>query len=161
MGCAPSQRKRSETEDCDEEVNNWAAIYNTALKSKLETLKMELNDISFSYFDVYQVMSNFIHSPSSYGKTPFLYFYRTFYCNNSNNIYIYVYHTHFLIFSLHAYKILGKLLNQKYTFCIKCFYVNYVIVIMIRIHRDKKCMLWAWEIECRCSLFTNSKILLK
>ncbi|XP_038903279.1 GDSL esterase/lipase At5g55050 [Benincasa hispida] len=69
VGCAPSQRKRSKGGECDEEVNNWAAIYNIALKSMLQTLKMELKDISYSYFDVYQVMSNFLRSPSSFGFT--------------------------------------------------------------------------------------------
>ncbi|XP_022965085.1 GDSL esterase/lipase At5g55050 [Cucurbita maxima] len=70
VGCTPSQRKRSKTGECDVEVNSWAAQYNVALKSMLQTLKMELNNnISFSYFEVYAIMSDFVRSPSSYGFT--------------------------------------------------------------------------------------------
>ncbi|CAK9321824.1 unnamed protein product [Citrullus colocynthis] len=69
VGCAPSQRKRSKTGECDEELNNWASTYNSALKSMLQRLKLELKDVSFSYFDVYQVMSSFVRTPSSYGFT--------------------------------------------------------------------------------------------
>ncbi|KAF5949427.1 hypothetical protein HYC85_011420, partial [Camellia sinensis] len=43
--------------------------YNEDLKSMLQGLKSELNDMDYSFVDTYTIFSSFIQSPSTYGFT--------------------------------------------------------------------------------------------
>lgn len=67
LGCTPARRHDSSTEDCSDEVNNWANKYNQQLTSMLQGLKSELNDINYSYFDTYNALLNLIQKPADYG----------------------------------------------------------------------------------------------
>lgn len=69
IGCIPSERKSTKAEQCNEEVNHITVKYNEALNFMLKSLRVELNkDLSYSYFDAYSVMLNFIKNPAAYGK---------------------------------------------------------------------------------------------
>ncbi|XP_038685389.1 GDSL esterase/lipase At5g55050-like [Tripterygium wilfordii] len=67
IGCTPSQRVKNETQVCNEELNSWVVNYNQVLKSMLEQLKQELQDINYSYFDTYTVLNNIVQNPTNYG----------------------------------------------------------------------------------------------
>ncbi|XP_028087143.1 GDSL esterase/lipase At5g55050-like [Camellia sinensis] len=70
VGCCPSQRNQNKTsEECNEEANYWSVKYNEGLKSMLQGLKLELNDMDYSFVDTYTIFSSFIQSPSTYGFT--------------------------------------------------------------------------------------------
>ncbi|KAL5804089.1 hypothetical protein ACOSQ3_030889 [Xanthoceras sorbifolium] len=71
LGCIPQQRARNRTEECNEEANNWCVKYNENLKLMLQRLKSssELQEFSYSYFEVYDVMQNILQSPATYGFT--------------------------------------------------------------------------------------------
>ncbi|XP_059662470.1 GDSL esterase/lipase At5g55050-like [Cornus florida] len=69
IGCCPAQRNQNKTGngECNEEANHWSLKYNEGLKSMLQGLKLELKDISYSYFDAYTAFLNFIQKPATYG----------------------------------------------------------------------------------------------
>ncbi|KAJ4844391.1 hypothetical protein Tsubulata_002352 [Turnera subulata] len=67
IGCIPSERLKSQTEECNEESNSLALKYNEGLKSMLQELKSELKDIAYSYFDTYAVLQNIVQNPANNG----------------------------------------------------------------------------------------------
>lgn len=67
IGCCPSQRKKSTTSECKEEVNYWSIKYNDGLKIFLQDLKLESSDINYSFFDTYGTMNGLIQDPQTYG----------------------------------------------------------------------------------------------
>ncbi|KAL7087945.1 hypothetical protein ACP275_13G098800 [Erythranthe tilingii] len=67
IGCAPKQRYKNTTNECNNEVNYWSKKYNDELTHMLPALKSELKDFHYTYFDVYRVFVNFIESPAAYG----------------------------------------------------------------------------------------------
>ncbi|KAF4349822.1 hypothetical protein G4B88_026700 [Cannabis sativa] len=69
IGCCPAQRRKSSSGDCFQEMNDWAIKYNDGLKSTLGELKSVLNNISYSYFETYDVLNNLVQQPASYGFT--------------------------------------------------------------------------------------------
>ncbi|KAF8009143.1 hypothetical protein BT93_J0204 [Corymbia citriodora subsp. variegata] len=69
IGCTPARRNWNETGGCREDQNSWARMYNEALLAMLNGLKSELNDISYSYLDLYNIVQEFIQNPSAYGFT--------------------------------------------------------------------------------------------
>ncbi|XP_030453458.1 GDSL esterase/lipase At5g55050-like [Syzygium oleosum] len=69
IGCCPLQRNQNKTDGCKEDTNSWSRMYNEALLAMVKGLKSELNDISYSYLDIYNVVQKFIQNPSAYGFT--------------------------------------------------------------------------------------------
>ncbi|KAG9143185.1 hypothetical protein Leryth_010127 [Lithospermum erythrorhizon] len=69
IGCCPSQRIRTKTGECKEDINLWTTKYNQQLKVLLEQLKSTLGDINYTYFDTYGALSKLITNPSTYGFT--------------------------------------------------------------------------------------------
>ncbi|XP_058095049.1 GDSL esterase/lipase At5g55050 [Magnolia sinica] len=69
IGCCPSQRKQNKTESCNEETNYWSDKYNEGVKTVLEGIKSELKDMSYSFFNTYAVLLDFIQKPAAYGFT--------------------------------------------------------------------------------------------
>ncbi|EYU27351.1 hypothetical protein ABFS82_13G167500 [Erythranthe guttata] len=67
IGCAPKQRYKNTTNECNNQVNYWSKKYNEELTQMLPALKSELKDFHYTYFDVYRVFVNFIESPAAYG----------------------------------------------------------------------------------------------
>ncbi|KAK3199715.1 hypothetical protein Dsin_023130 [Dipteronia sinensis] len=69
IGCTPLLRVVNQAEECNEEVNNWCVNYNERLKTMLQELKSELQDLSYSYFEAYNFMQNIVQKPATYGLT--------------------------------------------------------------------------------------------
>ncbi|KAK1391858.1 putative SGNH hydrolase-type esterase domain-containing protein [Heracleum sosnowskyi] len=67
VGCTPKLRIQNETLTCHEELNFWVTKYNDGLKSVLQKFKFEFNDTSYSYFDTYSALNDFIQNPNTYG----------------------------------------------------------------------------------------------
>ncbi|KAI3456915.1 hypothetical protein Pfo_013578 [Paulownia fortunei] len=67
IGCAPRQRFRNTTNECNKEVNYWSKKYNEELAHMLPELQSELKEFRYSYFDAYSVFLDFIESPATYG----------------------------------------------------------------------------------------------
>lgn len=70
LGCTPTERVKNLNQECTKELNEWSVLYNIALKSILNQLKNEYNDVQFSYFDSYSLTQNLIEKPASYGIHP-------------------------------------------------------------------------------------------
>ncbi|KAJ4844392.1 hypothetical protein Tsubulata_002353 [Turnera subulata] len=69
IGCIPLQRSMTPTQECNEDLNALASAYNHVLKTMLQELKSELNDISYSFHDTYAVAQNINQNPATYGFT--------------------------------------------------------------------------------------------
>ncbi|XP_022156042.1 GDSL esterase/lipase At5g55050-like [Momordica charantia] len=67
LGCIPFQRMNIQGGECRDEMNYWAGKYNTALRSLLHRLEMELPGFAYSYGDVYALISHVMETPSKYG----------------------------------------------------------------------------------------------
>uniref|UniRef100_A0A7N0VA94 GDSL esterase/lipase n=1 Tax=Kalanchoe fedtschenkoi TaxID=63787 RepID=A0A7N0VA94_KALFE len=68
VGCCPSERNKNK-DQCDDDANRLAQIYNEGLKSMLHHLKSSLPGFYYSYFDAYKVLNSFIQNPADYGFT--------------------------------------------------------------------------------------------
>ncbi|KAJ8763603.1 hypothetical protein K2173_003075 [Erythroxylum novogranatense] len=71
IGCAPGERVKNKTEECNEVLNSMALSYNKVLKSMLQELTSEFQGLSYTYFDTYSNMLNLIQKPSTYGFREF------------------------------------------------------------------------------------------
>lgn len=67
VGCCPAQRHRNKTGDCDWEANFLSAEFNKATSSMLQQLEAESSSFSYSFFDTYSALMEFINKPSNYG----------------------------------------------------------------------------------------------
>ncbi|PON62695.1 Lipase [Parasponia andersonii] len=67
IGCCPAERGKSLSEDCFQEMNDWAIKYNDGLKSTLQELNSELQNFNYSYFETYTVLQKLVQQPASYG----------------------------------------------------------------------------------------------
>ncbi|TMX04461.1 hypothetical protein EJD97_008876 [Solanum chilense] len=68
LGCTPSQRLRNSLENCYDEANNLATIYNKALQSMLQKLKSNLKEnFNYSYLNIYDFLIDSIQNPTTYG----------------------------------------------------------------------------------------------
>ncbi|CAL1354196.1 unnamed protein product [Linum trigynum] len=69
LGCSPRERlKDSANQDCDQDHNSLATLYNQQLKSTLQKLQSEFGkDFSYSYFDTFSMLYNMILNPAPYG----------------------------------------------------------------------------------------------
>ncbi|KAM0010873.1 putative triacylglycerol lipase [Helianthus debilis subsp. tardiflorus] len=69
IGCCPAQRKPNNNSECNLEANYGSTKYNDGLKALLNELKLESSDMHYTYFDTYNVMSDLIQRPETYGIT--------------------------------------------------------------------------------------------
>ncbi|KAL2496320.1 GDSL esterase/lipase [Forsythia ovata] len=67
IGCAPKQRFKSATNECNEEINSLSKNYNQGLQSMLQELKSELKDMHYSYLNTYSIFTEFVNHPTTYG----------------------------------------------------------------------------------------------
>ncbi|KAK4484815.1 hypothetical protein RD792_007412 [Penstemon davidsonii] len=67
IGCAPKQRYRNMTNECNNEVNYWSKKYNDGVIQMLQELKSELKEFNYSFFDIYNIFIDFIQNPATYG----------------------------------------------------------------------------------------------
>lgn len=69
IGCMPLLRHQhpNKTGECIDGANYWANKYNQGLQSMLQSLKSNLNDFHYSYFDTYNYLLSIIQNPSTHG----------------------------------------------------------------------------------------------
>uniref|UniRef100_A0A1D1ZGL7 GDSL esterase/lipase At5g55050 n=1 Tax=Anthurium amnicola TaxID=1678845 RepID=A0A1D1ZGL7_9ARAE len=67
IGCCPSRRLQNKTGDCNVESNHGSIKYNEAVNSLLQGMKSELGDMTYSFFDTYTVVMEYIQKPATYG----------------------------------------------------------------------------------------------
>ncbi|KAJ0966180.1 hypothetical protein J5N97_027318 [Dioscorea zingiberensis] len=69
IGCCPSQRALSETNDCNAVTDNLSILYNKGATSLLAEMKSSCSGFSYSFFDTYRGLLQYIQNPASYGFT--------------------------------------------------------------------------------------------
>lgn len=75
LGCTPSQRLRNSLENCYDEANNLATIYNKALQSMLQKLKSNFKEnFKYSYLNIYDFLIDSIQNPTTYGMITIIHF---------------------------------------------------------------------------------------
>ncbi|KAJ3692922.1 hypothetical protein LUZ60_012017 [Juncus effusus] len=67
VGCVPALRERNQTKECNAEGNYISALYNKKASSLLEEMRMQHNDMSYSFLDTSSVVFQYINNPSAYG----------------------------------------------------------------------------------------------
>lgn len=70
MGCLPLERTRNHFlgKKCIQKYNRVAQEYNVKLKQLVRKLKQELGGLHLVYSDVYNILSDIITNPRSFGK---------------------------------------------------------------------------------------------
>ncbi|KAH7675580.1 GDSL lipase/esterase protein [Dioscorea alata] len=69
IGCCPSQRAKSKTNECNAVTDNLSTQYNKGTSSLLNQLKSSLTGFSYSFFDTFSSLMQCIQNPASYGFT--------------------------------------------------------------------------------------------
>ncbi|URD73620.1 GDSL-like Lipase/Acylhydrolase [Musa troglodytarum] len=67
IGCCPAQRDQNKTRGCSVEANYLSVQYNKGASSLLQEMSAELSDMSYSYFDTYTALLEYINNPGAYG----------------------------------------------------------------------------------------------
>ncbi|KAK1280050.1 GDSL esterase/lipase [Acorus gramineus] len=67
IGCSPAKRNGNSAGDCEEDINSMCTMYNEAVKSLFSSMKTDLPDMSYSFFDTYVADLEYIQNPSKYG----------------------------------------------------------------------------------------------
>ena len=67
IGCCPAQRHQNKTKECSVEANYLSVQYNKGASSLLQEMSEELSDMSYSYFDTYTALLEYINNPDAYG----------------------------------------------------------------------------------------------
>ncbi|THU63246.1 hypothetical protein C4D60_Mb01t13710 [Musa balbisiana] len=67
IGCCPAQRHQNKTRECSVEANYLSVQYNKGASSLLQEMSEELSDMSYSYFDTYTALLEYINNPDAYG----------------------------------------------------------------------------------------------
>ncbi|KAJ8497568.1 hypothetical protein OPV22_008120 [Ensete ventricosum] len=67
IGCCPAQRHQNKTRECGGEANCLSVQYNKGASSLLQEMSAELSDMSYSYFDTYTALLEYINNPDAYG----------------------------------------------------------------------------------------------
>ncbi|KAJ1701288.1 hypothetical protein LUZ63_001067 [Rhynchospora breviuscula] len=66
VGCCPGVRERNETKECNAVGNYVSNLYNTGVSSFLNMMQKS-EDMSYSFFDTYNAVLQYIKQPSTYG----------------------------------------------------------------------------------------------
>lgn len=67
VGCCPSLRRQTHTNDCNAIANSVSDLYNQAAVSLLQELKSQLSDMNYSFFNTTLAMQEIIKNPTNYG----------------------------------------------------------------------------------------------
>jgi len=70
IGCSPSELAQNSPDGktCVQRINSANQIFNSRLKSLVNTLNNNLSDARFIYIDSYGIVQDIINSPSTYGN---------------------------------------------------------------------------------------------
>ncbi|KAK9062176.1 hypothetical protein SSX86_019362 [Deinandra increscens subsp. villosa] len=67
LGCVPSERAKSTTNQCLRQVNEWVVRFNYKVQKLIKALNFKLKKAQFIFADTYQDGLNLIENPSKYG----------------------------------------------------------------------------------------------
>ncbi|MQM13990.1 hypothetical protein Taro_046916 [Colocasia esculenta] len=67
IGCCPALRRRNATRGCTAEANYGSVLFNDGANSLLKGMKSELGDMTYSFFDSYTALLEYIQKPATYG----------------------------------------------------------------------------------------------
>ena len=70
IGCSPSELAQNSPDGktCVQRINSANQIFNSRLKSLVNTLNSNLSDARFIYIDSYGIFQDIMSSPSTYGN---------------------------------------------------------------------------------------------
>ena len=70
IGCSPNELAQNSPDGktCVKRINSANQIFNSRLKSLVNTLNNNLSDARFIYIDSYGIFQDIINSPSTYGN---------------------------------------------------------------------------------------------
>ena len=70
IGCSPSELAQNSPDGktCVKRINSDNQIFNSRLKSLVNTLNNNLSDARFIFIDSYGIFQDIINSPSTYGN---------------------------------------------------------------------------------------------
>ena len=70
IGCSPSELAQNSPygKTCVQRINSVNQIFNSRLKSLVNTLNSNLSDARFIYIDSYGIFQDIMSSPSTYGN---------------------------------------------------------------------------------------------
>lgn len=72
LGCVPSQRAKSTTNECLHQVNEWVIQFNSKVQKLMNVLNVKLNNAQLTFVDTYQDGIDLVENPSKYGKARYL-----------------------------------------------------------------------------------------
>ncbi|XP_076902801.1 GDSL esterase/lipase At5g37690-like [Bidens hawaiensis] len=67
LGCMPSQREKSSTNQCLDQVNNWVVQFNSKMKRLINVLNVQLKKVQLTFVDTYEDGLDLVENPSKYG----------------------------------------------------------------------------------------------
>ncbi|XP_071709618.1 GDSL esterase/lipase At5g37690 [Rutidosis leptorrhynchoides] len=67
LGCIPSQRAKSHTNQCLHQVNNWVLQFNTKVQRLINVLNLKLKNAQLTFADTYQDVLDLVENPTIYG----------------------------------------------------------------------------------------------
>lgn len=67
LGCIPSQRAKSKTNQCLHQVNQWVLEFNSKVEKLLNVLNYKLRNVQLTFADTYQDVLDLINDPTKYG----------------------------------------------------------------------------------------------
>ncbi|KAI3798651.1 hypothetical protein L1987_33929 [Smallanthus sonchifolius] len=67
LGCIPSQRAKSSTNQCLDQVNEWVIQFNSKVQKLINVLNVKLKKAQLTFADTYQDGIDMIENPSKYG----------------------------------------------------------------------------------------------
>ncbi|XP_020577348.1 GDSL esterase/lipase At5g55050-like [Phalaenopsis equestris] len=69
LGCCPAQRNQNKSGDCRVSANSISDHYNQAVASLLQDMKLQHNDMNYSFFNTSLALSELIDDSANYGFT--------------------------------------------------------------------------------------------
>ncbi|KAI3775751.1 hypothetical protein L1987_45503 [Smallanthus sonchifolius] len=67
LGCIPSQRVKSSTNQCLHQVNKWVIQFNSKVQKLINVLNVKLKNAQLTFADTYQDVLDLVDNPSKYG----------------------------------------------------------------------------------------------
>ncbi|KAJ0840600.1 putative triacylglycerol lipase [Helianthus annuus] len=67
LGCIPSQRAKSTTNQCLQQVNDWVVQFNSKVQKLINVLNVKLRKAQLTFADTYQDGMDLVENPGKYG----------------------------------------------------------------------------------------------
>ncbi|KAL7614509.1 GDSL esterase/lipase At5g37690 [Lactuca sativa] len=67
LGCIPSQRAKSTSNQCLHQVNEWVLQFNSKIQKMIKVLNLKLKHVQLTFADTYQDVLDLVDNPTKYG----------------------------------------------------------------------------------------------